>query len=84
MLEVEAENADCVGFEPLWQDGKLVGITTTGGYGHRLGRSYAMALVDAAQAEIGTALSVHVMGDPRPTKVIEMSPYDSGGSKMRA
>ncbi len=83
-LEVEATNADCVGFEPLWQDGKLVGITTTGGYGHRLGRSFALALVDTAKAKTGTSLIVHVMGEERPAKIIEMSPYDPDGLRMRA
>jgi dimethylglycine dehydrogenase len=84
MIEVDAKDADCVGFEPLWQDGTLVGITTTGGYGHRLGRSFAMALVDTAHAGIGTNLTVHVMGEERPAKIIEMSPYDPAGSRMRA
>ena len=84
MMEVEAKDADCVGFEPVWLNGTLVGITTTGGYGHRTARSFAMALIDVKHADIGTALSVHVMGEDRPAKIIEMSPYDPSGSKMRA
>lgn len=84
MLEVDAVDADCVGFEPVWQGTKLIGITTSGGYGHRLGRSFAMALIDVAHAEIGTEVGVHVMGEHRNAEVIEMSPYDPSGSKMRA
>ncbi len=83
MLEVEATDADCVGYEPVWCNGALVGITTTGGYGHRLGRSFAMALINVADAEIGTVLNVHVMGEDRTAKIIEMSPYDPSGSRMR-
>lgn len=84
MLEIDADDADAVGFEPVWQDGALVGITTSGGYGHRLGRSFAMALVDVGARTIGQALSVHVMGELRPAKVIAMSPYDPTAARMRA
>jgi dimethylglycine dehydrogenase len=32
------------------KDGKLVGFVTSGGYGHTLGKSLAMAMVDRACA----------------------------------
>jgi len=83
MLEIDAGDADAMGFEPVWADGKIVGMTTSGGYGHRLERSFALAMLDVSQTEVGTALSVHVMGEERPAKVIEMSPYDPSGARMR-
>ncbi|MCP5036059.1 MAG: FAD-dependent oxidoreductase [Rhodobacteraceae bacterium] len=83
MLEVDAKDADAVGFEPVWQGKSLVGITTTGGYGHRLGRSFALALIDTEKASIGVDLNVHVMGELRPARIIEMSPYDPAGARMR-
>lgn len=87
MLEVGADTADATGFEPVWardKDGNtLIGITTSGGYGHRMGRSYALAMVDQKFTEIGTALTVQVMGDMRPASVIPMSPYDPTGDRMR-
>jgi glycine cleavage system aminomethyltransferase T len=45
-LEVDADDADASGFEPVWADGKRVGFVTSGGYGHTLGKSLAMAMVD--------------------------------------
>ncbi len=83
MLEVAAENADAMGFEPVWAAGKVVGMTTSGGYGHRLQRSLALALVQTPFNEIGTALSVHVMGGERPAHVVAPSPYDPSGARMR-
>ena len=83
MLEIDVDAADSTGFEPVWSDGKIVGMTTSGGYGHRLQRSFALALVDRDLTTVGTALSVHVMGEERPAKVIEMSPYDPSGKRMR-
>jgi dimethylglycine dehydrogenase len=84
MLEVAADNADCGGFEPVWLGDKVVGITTSGGFGHRLQRSFAMALIDRAHTKTGTKLSAHVMGELRAVQVIEMSPYDPSGRRMRA
>ena len=83
-LEIAAQDADASGYEPVWQDGAKVGIVTSGGYGHTLGTSLAMALVDRAQAAEGTELSVHVVGVERAAKVIAASPYDSEGRAMRA
>jgi len=83
MVEVDAEDADAVGFEPVHDGDTLVGITTTGGYGHRLRRSFAMAMIDVEHADIGTELAVDVMGERRSARVIEMSPYDPAGQRMR-
>jgi len=82
-LEVEAENADASGYEPVWKDGKMVGFVTSGGYGHTVGKSLAMAMVDVAAAGEGTELSVHVVGVERKAKVIALSPYDPTGKVMR-
>ncbi|MEM7462132.1 MAG: FAD-dependent oxidoreductase [Pseudomonadota bacterium] len=82
-LEVDADDADASGYEPVWSDGKRIGFVTSGGYGHMLKKSLAMALVDKEFAEIGTRLSVHVVGVERQARVITPSPYDPGGNAMR-
>ena len=84
MLEVDADDADAVGFEPVWHGDRKVGTTTSGGYGHRLKRSFAMAMIDRELALPGTELNVHIMGELRPANVIEKSPYDPGGGRMRS
>jgi len=84
MLEIDANDADAGGFEPVWQGEDMVGTTTSGGYGHRLQKSLALAMIDPAFAQPGTALDVHVVGEPRPAKVIEFSPYDPAGARMRS
>ena len=57
---------------------------TSGGYGHTVGKSLAMALVDSDLADAGTDLSVHIVGIERDTTVIAPSPYDPSGAVMRA
>ncbi|WP_054312432.1 FAD-dependent oxidoreductase [Mesorhizobium sp. 1M-11] len=83
-LEVDAIDADASGFEPVWHAGRKVGFITSGGYGHTLGKSLAMALLDRDFATEGTALSAHIVGIERPVRVIAASPYDPGGLAMRA
>ncbi|MEN8892635.1 GcvT family protein [Planktotalea arctica] len=83
-LEVEADGADASGYEPIWQAGKKVGFVTSGGYGHTLGKSYAMGLVDVENASEGADLTVHIVGVERAAKVIAPSPYDPKGTAMRA
>ena len=83
MLEVDAADADASGFEPVWKDGETVGFVTSGGYGHTMDRSYALAMIDRGAAETGTDLNVHIVGQERPAKVILPSPYDPSGKAMR-
>ncbi|MEL7213708.1 MAG: FAD-dependent oxidoreductase [Pseudomonadota bacterium] len=83
-LEVDALDADASGYEPIWKDGEKVGFVTSGGYGHTLGKSLAMALVNRDCAAEGTDLTLHVVGVERPAKVIAPSPYDPAGKAMRA
>ena len=82
-LEVDAVDADASGFEPVWREGRRVGFVTSGGYGYRLGKSVALALLDDDFAGEGTELSVHIVGVERPARVIAASPYDPEGKAMR-
>ena len=82
-LEVDAVDADASGYEPVWKDGKRVGFVTSGGYGHTVGKSLAMAMIDSDVAGEGSELSVHIVGAERPARVIAPSPYDPQGKAMR-
>ena len=82
-LEVASPDSDASGYEPVWKDGKRVGFVTSGGYGHTVGKSLAMALVAPEQAEPGTKLKTHIVGVERDAVVIEPSPHDPTGGRMR-
>jgi dimethylglycine dehydrogenase len=82
-LEVDADNADASGFEPVWHNGKRVGFITSGGYGHVVEKSLAMALVTPDAMQPGTALTTHIVGVERGATVIESSPHDPQGQRMR-
>ncbi|MEM8750307.1 MAG: FAD-dependent oxidoreductase [Pseudomonadota bacterium] len=82
-MEVDATDADASGYEPIWRNGEKVGFVTSGGYGHTVGKSLAMALVNADCAGEGTDLKVHIVGVERDARVIAPSPYDPKGQAMR-
>ena len=83
-LEIDAADADAAGYEPVWFAGNIVGFITSGGYGHTVGKSLAMALVTPVIAKTGSALKVHVVGVERSATVISNSPHDPSGVRMRA
>ena len=83
MLEIDADDADASGYEPVWDNDGLVGFVTSGGYGHTLKKSLAMALVNNDLANENQKLKVHVVGVEKDAQVIQASPYDPEGCVMR-
>jgi dimethylglycine dehydrogenase len=83
MLEIDAADADASGYEPVWNNNSLVGFVTSGGYGHTVNKSLAMALVNNDLAKEDQRLKVHVVGIEKDAKIIQMSPYDPDGLAMR-
>ena len=83
-LEIEDGDSDASGYEPIWSEaGDMVGFVTSGAYGHTVKKSLAMALIEPALANEGTAVTVHIVGVERRAKVITPSPYDPNGMAMR-
>jgi dimethylglycine dehydrogenase len=84
-LEIEDGDSDASGYEPIWSEtGEMVGFVTSGAYGHTVKKSLAMALIEPALANEGTAVTVHIVGVERRAKVITPSPYDPNGMAMRS
>ena len=84
-LEIEDGDSDASGYEPIWSEaGDMVGFVTSGAYGHTVKKSLAMALIEPALANEGTAVTVHIVGVERRAKVITPSPYDPDGMAMRS
>ena len=82
-LEIDAENADASGYEPVWKGGERVGFVTSGGYGHTTGQSLAMALIAPEHCNVGNELTAHIVGIERGARIIASSPYDPKGARMR-
>ena len=65
-------------------DGNAAGLVVSAGYGHRIGNSMAMAVVDSAMLESGGALSVDILGRERAAKRVEGDVlYDPMNERMK-
>ena len=83
-LEVHGvTDADARGSEALYQDGKLVGRATSGGYGFRVEKSLALGLVRPDMASVGTQLEIEILGERYAATVLEESPYDPENMALR-
>jgi dimethylglycine dehydrogenase len=83
-LSVEAGDADPLGNEPVIANGRIVGVTTSGGFGHAVGQSLAFAYVEAQYAAPSSAVEVSILGKPRPARVLAEPAYDPGNERLKS
>ncbi|MAX47202.1 MAG: aminomethyltransferase, partial [Rhodospirillaceae bacterium] len=83
-LEVEPGDSDTTGGEAITVgEGQVIGLTTSGGYGHRTGKSLAFAYVQPAYAKPGTDMTVWILGEPRKVKVLAEPVYDAANAALK-
>ncbi len=77
-------DADARGSEPIWLGEELVGRVTSGGYGWRVGKSLALAMVRPDLAAPGTGLEITILDQRHRAVVIPDSPYDPENTALKA
>jgi dimethylglycine dehydrogenase len=66
-------------------DGEAAGLVVSAGYGHRVGASIAMAVVDVDRLANADAISVRVLGRQRRARLVEAAAlYDPENKKLKA
>ncbi|RLB91535.1 MAG: dimethylglycine dehydrogenase [Deltaproteobacteria bacterium] len=83
LMTVETDDADTIGDEPIFQGNEIVGRVTSGGYGHTVGKSLAMAYVKSEFAKPGTRLDISVLGKRCPAQVVPTAYYDPENERLR-
>jgi len=85
-LKVDATDADVLGDEPIWHNGKVVGWVTSGGFAHSVNLSLAQGYVpkEVALDVAAGAFEVEILGERRRATLVMEPPFDPSGSKMRA
>jgi dimethylglycine dehydrogenase len=84
LLEIDATEADASGGEPIFlPGGTAAGQVSSGGYGHAVGKSLALAYLKAEHATPGTALHVSLLGRADDARVLEHPPFDPEGLRLR-
>lgn len=77
-------DADARGSEAIYNGDELVGRATHGGFGYRIGKSLALAMVKPGQETAGNVLEIRILGDRYKVTVIEESPFDPTNQRLRA
>jgi len=84
-LVVEAGDHDAPYMSTVWHHGQIVGETTSGGWGYRVGKSIALGTIRADLAVPGTKLDVEIFGENFPAVVQEDQPlWDPKNERLRA
>jgi len=83
-MVVETEDTDPWGYNPILNGDEMIGMTSSGGYGHRIGKSIALGYVPVELAQPGAELKVEIVGKALPAKVVDMPLYDSKNDRMKA
>jgi len=82
-IEVDVEDADARGNEPVYHNNKIVGVVTSGGYGFRAKKSLAFAYVKSDLANASN-LEIEIQGQRRKTKILDKVVYDPDNQKLKA
>ena len=84
-LTVEAGDCDAPYMSTLWHDGKVVGETTSGNWGYRVGKSIALGMLRADLAVSGTEVEVEIFGERHRATVQKDEPlWDPKNERLRA
>jgi dimethylglycine dehydrogenase len=83
-MTVDAEDADPWGYNGIYTDGRRIGMTSSGGYGHRVGKSIGLGYVPPEFATPGTRLDVEILGKMCKAEVVAMPLYDPKNEKMKS
>ena len=81
LLEVEARDVDPFYAHGVLQGERVIGIVTSAAHGHRTGKTLALAYLRDRSAREG--LTVELLGDQMPARVLGEPPFDPGNARLK-
>jgi dimethylglycine dehydrogenase len=83
VMEVDALDAEVVGYESIMKDGRAIGYVTSGAYGHCIDKSLAAGFVPREWARDGEQFEIDILGHVA-TATVRLQPlYDPDGLRLR-
>ncbi|MEZ5779101.1 MAG: FAD-dependent oxidoreductase [Paracoccaceae bacterium] len=79
--EVAATDCDIYGGEAVMQGDRVVGVCTSGGYGHATGKSLAFAY---ASPDVSADLDVIILGERRALTLLDGPVWDPSNARQKA
>ncbi len=84
-MTVEAGDQDAPYMSTVWHNGEVVGETTSGDWGHRVGKSIALGMIKTELAEAGTEVEINIFGKVCKATVQPDQPlWDPENARIRA
>ena len=84
-LIVDAGDCDAPYMSSIWKDGQIVGETTSGAWGYRVGASIALGMIRPDLAVPGTEVEIEIYGEKFRAVVQEDQPlWDPQNERLRA
>lgn len=83
-LLVESADADAPPAASVLREGERIGLVTSGGFGHRIGRSIALAYVATPLARAEEKLEIMILGRSCPATVAAEPLYDPDNARLRS
>ena len=83
-FEVDADHSDVRGGEPIFKDGQCVGVTTSGGFGHRTQKNLGFGYVSPELAQARSKMDVDLVGQRCSISLLEEPVYDAANERLRA
>ena len=81
--ELEARNHDAHGGEAVLLEDRVIGVTTSGGWGHYTKKSLAFAYVAPEFADPGTIFDVEILSDTIKATVLQEPVHDPLNERLR-
>lgn len=82
-VEVDATDADARGAESILVGERCIGVSTSGGYGHRVGKSLAFVAVPPSYAAPGQSFDILIQGERRRATVLKDPAFDPDNARMK-
>ena len=73
-----------MGNEPVYEGDKVIGITTSGAYGHCVKKSLAFAYVKTGHERAGAQFDIEILGKRRKASVLAEAAWDPGNERLKA
>ncbi|RLA13024.1 MAG: glycine cleavage system protein T [Gammaproteobacteria bacterium] len=75
---------ECYGNEAVYHNGDLIGLTTSGAYGHRIGKSLAFAYLKPESISQGLEVTIDTSVGSRSAHIEMDAAYDASNQKLRS
>ncbi len=83
LVLVDAGACDAPACATVWREKERVGLVTSGAYGHRVGRSIALAYVRSDLARPGSRLDIEILGERRAATVSAEPVFDPENARLK-